>query len=138
VMSQSATFYVPEVERGMNMSWGSIPRFTALLGPARTKRLAALCEQVDADKALAWGLADEVVADGHALPGAMATAEKAAKLPPTAMKMVKQDVNIAANALSRVAGHRDLDSFALLERSDDFQEGVESFLAGRDPRYTGN
>lgn len=138
VMSQSAKFYVPEVERGMNMSWGSIPRFTALLGPARTKRLAGLCEQVDAETALAWGLADEVCVDGQALAQAMLIAQKAAALPPTAMKMVKQDVNIAAHAISGAAGHRDLEGFALLEQSADFKEGVESFLAGREPRYTGN
>ena len=35
VASREATLYVPKVERGMNMSWGSIPRFVALVGPAR-------------------------------------------------------------------------------------------------------
>ncbi len=138
VMGQSARLYVPEVERGMNMSWGSIPRFRALIGPARTKRLAALCEQVDAPLALNWGLADEIVEDGQALASALHLANKAAALPPTAMKMVKHDVNVAAHALSRATGHRDLEAFALMERSDDFKEGVESFLAGRDPRYSGN
>ena len=34
VMGRSAKIYVPEVARGMNMSWGSIPRITALVGPA--------------------------------------------------------------------------------------------------------
>ncbi|MEM7494519.1 MAG: enoyl-CoA hydratase/isomerase family protein, partial [Pseudomonadota bacterium] len=33
VSSETSTLYVPEVERGMNMSWGSIPRFVALIGP---------------------------------------------------------------------------------------------------------
>ena len=54
VMARSAMMYVPEVARGMNMSWGSIPRMTALVVPARTKRLAALCETVDAQTALVW------------------------------------------------------------------------------------
>ncbi|CAN0508599.1 unnamed protein product, partial [Phaeothamnion confervicola] len=98
VMGKSAKIYVPEVERGMNMSWGSIPRMTALVGPARAKRLAALCEKVDAATALAWGLADAVSEDGAALDRAMEFAKAAAKLPPTALKMVKQDVNTAALA----------------------------------------
>jgi enoyl-CoA hydratase/carnithine racemase len=34
---RSAHFRIPEVELGMNMSWGSIPRMLALMGPARTK-----------------------------------------------------------------------------------------------------
>ena len=138
VMGRSAKIYVPEVARGMNMSWGSIPRMTALVGPARAKRLAALCEKVDAETALAWGLADAVTDDGNAVARAMEVATAAAALPPTALKMVKRDVNIAALALSQATAHRDLEAFALMEQSDDFKEGVSSFLEGRDPTFTGD
>lgn len=138
IMAKSSTLYVPEVARGMNMSWGSIPRMTALVGPARAKRLAALCEKVDADTALSWGLADAVSDDGAAITRAMEFARSAAALPPTALKMVKRDVNIAALALSQATAHRDLEAFALMERSEDFAEGVSSFLEGRDPRFTGD
>lgn len=138
VMAAGARLYVPEVERGMNMSWGSVPRITALVGPARAKRLVALCERVDATTAAQWGLADEICADGAARDAALAIAQRAAALPPTAMKMVKHDVNVAAHALTRASAHRDLEAFALLERSEDFAEGVQSFLAGRAPRFTGD
>jgi enoyl-CoA hydratase len=138
VMAKSAMLYVPEVARGMNMSWGSIPRMTALVGPARTKRLAALCEKVDADTAVAWGLADASADDGKALDRAMAFARMAAELPPTALKMVKRDVNIAALALSQATAHRDLEAFALMQESGDYAEGVSSFLEKRPPRFTGD
>lgn len=138
VMARSAMMYVPEVARGMNMSWGSIPRMTALVGPARAKRLAALCEKVGADAALAWGLADAVADDGKALERAMDFARMAAELPPTALKMVKRDVNVAALALSQATAHRDLDAFALMQRSDDYSEGVSAFLEKRPPRFTGD
>ena len=39
---KSAHFRIPEVELGMNMSWGSIPRMLALMGPARTKQAVIL------------------------------------------------------------------------------------------------
>jgi len=138
VMAKSAMLYVPEVERGMNMSWGSIPRITALVGPARAKRIVALCEKLDAVTALDWGLADKVSDDGKALDVAMEFARRAAELPPSALKMVKHDVNVAALALSRATAHRDLEAFALMEQSDDFREGVQSFLEGRDPKFTGD
>lgn len=138
VMAKSSTLYVPEVARGMNMSWGSIPRMTALVGPARAKRLAALCEKVSADTALNWGLADAVAEDSQSVARAMEFAKAAAQLPPTALKMVKRDVNIAALALSQATAHRDLEAFALMERSEDFAEGVFSFLEGRDPNFTGD
>lgn len=138
VMGKSATVYVPEVARGMNMSWGSIPRITALVGPARAKRLAALCEKVDAGTALSWGLADAVAEDGQALARAMEMARAASALPPTALKMVKRDVNVAALALSQATAHRDLEAFALMQQSEDYAEGVSSFLEGREPKFTGD
>ena len=138
VMAKSATLYVPEVARGMNMSWGSIPRMTALVGPARAKRLAALCEMVGADTALNWGLADAIADDGETLARAVAFARMASALPPSAVKMVKRDVNIAALALSQATSHRDLEAFALMQQSDDYAEGIASFLEGRDPKFTGD
>jgi enoyl-CoA hydratase len=138
VIGRSAHFYIPEVARGMNMSWGSIPRLTALVGPARAKRLAALCEKIDAATAETWGLADAVAADGEALTAAMDFAIRAAALPPTALKLVKHDVNAAALALSRITARSDLEAFALMERTEDFKEGVAAFLEGRDPDFTGN
>src|SRR5262249_2886057 len=39
---RSAHFRIPEIELGMNMSWGSIPRMLALMGPARTKQAVIL------------------------------------------------------------------------------------------------
>jgi enoyl-CoA hydratase len=138
VMAASSTFYVPEVARGMNMSWGSIPRITALVGPARAKRICALCEKVDAKTALDWGLADAVADDGATLARAMEFARMATELPPTALKMVKRDVNIAALALAQATSHRDLEAFALMQQSDDYAEGVASFLEGRKPTFTGD
>ncbi|MDZ4761103.1 MAG: enoyl-CoA hydratase/isomerase family protein [Alphaproteobacteria bacterium] len=138
VMGKSARLYVPEIARGMNMSWGSVPRITALVGPARAKRIIALCEQLDAATAHAWGLADAVAEDGQALATALAFARTAAALPPSALKIAKHDINAAALAHSRLTARSDLEAFALLERSDDFAEGIASFLEGRDPDFTGN
>ena len=138
VASEAATIYVPEVERGMNMSWGSIPRFVALVGPARAKRIAGLCEKVSAETALAWGLVDYITPPGGALAKAREIAQAAAKLPPTALKMVKQDVNIAALTLAKANAHRDLEAFALMQQTEDFREGVTAFFEKRDPDFTGD
>jgi enoyl-CoA hydratase len=138
VASEASTLYVPEVERGMNMSWGSIPRFVALVGPARAKRIAGLCEKVDARTAHAWGLIDHVAPPGGALGQAQEVAMAAAKLPPTALKMVKHDVNVAALALAKATAHRDLEAFALMQQTEDFREGVKAFFEKRNPDFTGD
>ena len=137
IIGASGGLYVPEIERGMNMSWGSVPRITNLVGPARAKRIVVLAEKIMADRAASWGLADEAVPDGTALDAALAMADRAATLPPVAVRMCKMGINAYANALAHAATHSDFDQYALAQSGDDFLEGVEAFLEKRTPRYTG-
>ncbi len=137
IMGESARLYVPEIERGMNMSWQSVPRFVNLVGPAKAKRIVVMAEKIDAARALEWGFADEVVPDGRAFDKAMEMAERVAALPPVQVRMCKQDVNAAAHALNHAVSHMDIDQFMLAQSSEDYAEGVQSFLEKRPPRYTG-
>jgi enoyl-CoA hydratase len=133
----SARFYVPEIERGMNMSWQSVPRLVALMGPARTKRLTVMAERIDAERAFAWGLVDETAPAGAAFDAAMAMAERVAALPPVQVRMCKEGVNAASTALHHAVSFMDRDQYALAAQSEDYREGVRAFLEKRQPRYTG-
>ena len=137
VASTAAQFYVPEIERGMNLQWNAVPRLVHLVGPAKTKRLIVLSEKIDAARASEWGLVDELAEPGRALERALELAERAATMPPVQLRMIKQSVNAAALALDRAVSHADFDQFALAVTSGDYQEGVQSFLEKRPPRYTG-
>ena len=137
VVGRSATLYAPEIERGMSMSWGSVPRTVALCGPAKAKRLLILAERVGADRALDWGLADEVADDGSVLAAAQRMAERAADLPPAQVRMIKELVNASAHAFGRATSAIDRDQFILSQDSADFEEGVRSFMEKRPARFTG-
>jgi len=132
-----ARFYVPEIERGMNMSWQSVPRLVALMGPARTKRLTVMAERLDAKRARDWGLVDEVAPAGGAFDAAMAMAESVAALPPVQVRMCKEGVNAASTALHHAVSFMDRDQYALAAQSEDYREGVRAFLEKRKPKYTG-
>lgn len=138
VAGRGAHFYVPEVERGMNMSWGSLPRLANLCGPARTKKMVILAEKLDAEKAERWGFVDDIADDGHAFEAAMRMAERLAALPPVAVRMCKQGIDNAVKALNRTASALDMDQFALAQSADDYAEGLASFLEKRPAKYTGN
>lgn len=131
VMGRSGTLYVPEIERGMNMSWGSIPRFVNLAGPAKTKRVVILAERLAALRAQDWGLVDEVVDDGQAVTHALEIAKRVAQLPMVQVRMCKEAINQASNALNRAVSKMDRDVFMLATTSPDFQEGVRAFLEKR-------
>ena len=137
VAGQNATLYAPEIERGVNMSWQSVPRTVNLIGPSRTKLLLVLAERIDAPTALDWGLVDKVTPNGAALEGALEYARRAAALPPIPLRMIKQGINGAANALNNVTSFMDADQHTLSRQTEDFQEGVRSFMEKRPPRYTG-
>jgi enoyl-CoA hydratase/carnithine racemase len=137
VAAEDAHFYVPEIERGMNLSWGAVPRVTHLVGPSKAKRIIILSEKWPASKALQWGLVDELAPPGGTLEAALALAERVASLPPVQVRMIKQQINASANALDRAASHADFDQFMVAAASGDFAEGMRSFLEKRPPRYTG-
>lgn len=137
VIGESSHLYVPEIERGLNMSWGSVPRITNLVGPARAKRVIILAEKLVAKQALDWGMADRIAEDGRSLDVAMDLAQRAASLPSAAVRMCKEDINAYANALAGVASHADQDGFALALESDDAKEGIGAFLEKRPPDFSG-
>lgn len=62
--SEGARFSIPEVDLGIPLAWGGIPRLVRELGPARTKELVLTCRPFDAEEARAAGFLNRVVADG--------------------------------------------------------------------------
>src|SRR5215208_7770455 len=138
VMASDAHMRVPEIGLGMNMSWQSIPRLLHLIGPARTKQAVILADQrIGAAEAYEWGLVEEVAAPGLAFEAAMALAAKVAAQPPLSVAMTKLTVNRLAHALDDLAGHMDVDQFALTSLTEDHKEGVAAFLGKRKPHFRG-
>jgi enoyl-CoA hydratase/3-hydroxypropionyl-coenzyme A dehydratase len=63
VAAASARFSIPEVDLGIPLAWGGIPRLVRELGPARTKDLVMTCRPFDAHEAHAAGFVNRVVPD---------------------------------------------------------------------------
>jgi enoyl-CoA hydratase len=138
IMARDAHMRLPEVGLGMNMSWQSVPRLLHLIGPARTKQAVILADQrISADEARDWGLVEEVTESGKSFDAAMALAEKIAAQPPISVAMTKLTVNRLAHALDDLAGHMDVDQFALASLTEDHKEGVAAFAERRKPQFKG-
>lgn len=134
----SAHFRIPEVELGMNMSWGSLPRMIALMGPARTKQAVILAsDRISSADALEWGLVEKVVEDGQALAAAMAFAERIALQPPLPVRMSKTTINRFTTALHALGSHMDAEQNVLTALTEDYREGTSAFREKRKPVFRG-
>ena len=138
VMGAEAYLRLPEVPLGMNMSWRSIPRIAALVGPSRAKQFVMFGEALEAHHALAWGMADEAVDKGAALEAARAWAAKVAALPPLPIRMTKEAVNAVAAATAQASIYMDRDQYLLASSSHDLREGIAAFREKRPGKFTGS
>lgn len=138
IVAGDAHFRLPEIPLGMNMSWQSNPRTVALVGPSRAKLFTILGEPCPAKQALDWGLADEVTAPGGALKAARALAERYAKVPPIALRMTKQAMNVSATPLGYATSFMDRDQFAYASTTADQAEAIRAFLEKREPDFKGD
>jgi len=138
IAGQGAYLRLPEIALGMNMSWGALPRITALAGPSRAKQFAIFCEPCPADQALAWGMVDEVTPAGGAMDRARAWAAKVAALPPLPVRMTKEAINAQSGALHRATSAMDRDQWMLTSETSDFAEGGRAFAEKRKPEFKGD
>jgi enoyl-CoA hydratase/carnithine racemase len=81
IAADDARFSIPEVDLGIPLAWGGIPRLVREIGPALTKELVLTCRPFDAAEAKAAGFLNRLVApealDQAALDLARSVAAKA-------------------------------------------------------------
>lgn len=65
VAAAGTTFAIPEVQLGIPLAWGGIPRLVREIGPAWTRDLVLTGRRLDAEEAHAIGLVTRVVAVGE-------------------------------------------------------------------------
>jgi enoyl-CoA hydratase/carnithine racemase len=61
VAADDARFSIPELDLGIPLAWGGIPRLVREIGPARTKELVMTCRTFDAAEAHDIGLLNRTV-----------------------------------------------------------------------------
>ncbi len=61
IAAEDTRFAIPEVDLGIPLTWGGIPRLVREIGPARTKELVMTCRPFGAAEALAAGFLNRVV-----------------------------------------------------------------------------
>jgi enoyl-CoA hydratase/carnithine racemase len=131
VLADDAFVSLPEIALGIPLTWGTLPRLVNLVGPARAKRLAILCERIPAADAQAMGLVDYTAPPGKALATARAVAKQVLALPRNSVRMTKESVNAYASIGAHAASHMAHDQVQLAAASREAQAAREAFAQRR-------
>jgi len=119
---------------GNTLSMRNYARLAALLGVARTKDIVMMARLMDANEMRACGLLNEITTEQGVHTRAEEVAQTLLQHAPLTLLAAKEAMN---RFLRMQVPPGPADFVVRNYTSDDFREGVESFLAKRKPRWTG-
>ena len=137
IAGEGARFGQPEINLGLIAGSGGTQRLTQLVGKPLAMKMTLAGELIDAPAALAAGLVAEVVADDQVGSRAVELAEKIASKSPIAVRLAKEAVLRASDALLADGLAFERKAFALTFATEDRREGISAFLDKRKPDFTG-
>lgn len=137
LLADSASFNLAFTAIGLSCDTGSSWTLPRLVGLARARELLLQPRTVDAQEALALGLATRVVPAADLAAEAWALARRLANGPTLAYGAVKAALNYAAQSSLDDALAREAELMAMTGSSADHRNAVSSFLAKEPPDFTG-
>jgi enoyl-CoA hydratase len=135
--SEAAKFGQPEVNLGVIPGFGGTQRLARRVGLGRARELIYTGEIIGADKALAIGLVNAVLAKDELLPRVRALATEMASKAPLAIAQAKRTMLRGVAGDMTAANELEAQAFAMLFGSADQKEGMRAFIEKRKPEYTG-
>jgi enoyl-CoA hydratase/carnithine racemase len=100
VVAEDASFFIPEIELGIPLAWGGIPRLVREIGPAMTKELLMTCRRFTPQEAKALGFVNRVVPADRLEAEAGQLAREIASKPSVPIAITKEHVNSITRAMS--------------------------------------
>lgn len=140
ISEPSAMFGMPPAKLGLVYSHTGLRRFIDAIGVPRTRELFLLGRRIDADRALDWGLVNEVSDAGKVGDVALEMAKELAGNAPLSIAGNKRILRELAAAAAELDPEVEEEMLALRRAcfsSADFREGVMAFAERRPARFQG-
>jgi len=137
IAARAASFILSFAKVGLVPDSGSSWHFARAIGLPRAKAMAMLGNKVSAEQAEQWGLIYQVVDDEKLAESATELATHLAKQPTEALANIKELVHTAFDYSLNEQLERERKAMQHLGRSEDYREGVASFMEKREPNFKG-
>lgn len=124
--------------RGLVPGGGSTQRLIRQMNFRKAKEILLTGEWMSGTEAYQWGLINKVVPEDQLEAAVMEMAQKLAKQSPMASKTIKWLVNKGIQCDLTTALRLEIASTAQHVFTDDFREGIQSFLERRKPEFKGS
>jgi enoyl-CoA hydratase/carnithine racemase len=104
VAADTTRFSIPEVDLGIPLAWGGIPRLVREIGPAMTKELVLTCRPFTAAEARELGFVNRVVGEEHLEKAVEELAAELLQKSSVTLTATKRGVNAASHAMVSTSG----------------------------------
>lgn len=129
VAADTTRFSIPEVDLGIPLAWGGIPRLVREIGPAMTKELVLTCRPFTAEEARALGFVNRVVAEQHLDEAVDELAAQILQKSSLAVTATKRGVNAASRAMASTSGAwSDADSLLSALNDPESRRAAQEYL----------
>jgi enoyl-CoA hydratase len=132
IASDRAKAGQPEVKLGIMPGFGGTQRLARIMGRSAAKHLLFTGEIISAERALALGLFNEVVAPEQLIPRCLEIARTIAARAPIAITYCKAAVNLGTDTTLAHGLSHEAELFAELFATADQKAGMQAFIDKRD------
>jgi enoyl-CoA hydratase len=134
LVTPNARLGLPEIKLGLIPGYGGTQRLPRAVGEARALEMILTAKAVDAQTAVAWGLANRVI-DGDALAAGIAFAREFSRFSLPALGFAREAVQRALDTPVHEGLRIEADLSTLAFQLDDAREGMDAFMNKRKPAF---
>lgn len=135
--AESARLGLPEGLLGLSPGGGGTQRLTRAVGKHMASDIMLAARRINGERAFQLGIATAVVPDAELMHAAIERARAVLKVAPLAAAEMKRLIRQGADAPLPVAQGFEQEVLLRLYGTHDGQEGIDAFLAKRDPEFRG-
>lgn len=137
ISSEKAKFAFPETGLGIIPGGGGTQRLQKMVGLGVAKELVLLGDMINAERAHALHIVNEVVEHDKVMERSLELAQKLAKMPPVAIQMAKLALNTGSDTDVTSGLIVEAACFGNAFATEDRKEGLTAFLEKRKPNFKG-